>query len=67
MQFCAAGGAAVGAVEPQHSEERPQGAAPRDQPEHTGQGVSPLPGSYASHLEVPRLALKHRETAEPLS
>lgn len=45
LQLRPSGGAAVGAVDSRHGEERPEGAAPRDQPERPGQGVSAVPGT----------------------
>lgn len=57
MQLRAAWGAAVRAVEPQHGEERSQRAAPRDQPEHAGKGVSAVSGTYSTTLQHTRSPL----------
>ena len=45
LQLCQAGGPAVGAVESRHGEERPEGAAEGDEPEHAGQGVPSVTGN----------------------
>lgn len=52
IQLCQTGGPSIRAVESRYSTQRPQRTTQRDEPEHTGQRMSSLPGTVATHSDA---------------